>query len=232
CSLRKPIAWLVVSTGPFVWAIRSQTSRSTNRPKPSQSWKQPILLDGLCWRSRPKTVGKIPPGPTTVGVIGPGPGLQSFERTPYCSGPAPMIIDAQLGLLTVGITPRACNVEAPSAIIRCRTGVLARRIPSGLSPSTPITTKCSTPGTCAPACRGVAPISKNIRPSEGVTRPYAAGRANSLISLSPQRGLVRTEAGPLPAHPDVLYCDRTVSGRCEYITDQSAGFCVLFVNLR
>ena len=36
-------------------------------------------------------------------MIGLTPGFQSFERTPCCSGPAPMIIDAQFGLLTLDI---------------------------------------------------------------------------------------------------------------------------------
>ena len=52
----------------------------------------------------------MPVDPTAVGWIAPLPGSHSFDVTPCCSGPAPMIIDAQLGLLTVGITPRACNV--------------------------------------------------------------------------------------------------------------------------
>ena len=60
-----------------------------------------------------------------------------------------MIIDAQFGLLTVGITP-ACSVYAPSFIIRPRVGVFAVRIPSGLSPSTPTMTTCSTRETCGP----------------------------------------------------------------------------------
>ena len=58
-------------------------------------------------------VGNIPPGPTAVGAISNLSGCQSFEVTPCCSGPAPMIIDAQFGLLTVGITPRAWSVLHP-----------------------------------------------------------------------------------------------------------------------
>ncbi len=58
-------------------------------------------------------VGNIPPGPTAVGVISNLLGSQSLVVTPCCSGPAPMIIEAQLGLLTVGITARAWSVLAP-----------------------------------------------------------------------------------------------------------------------
>src|SRR6185369_11907175 len=86
---------------------------SNNRPKPSQSWKHAMIERGFCSRRIPKMVGKIPPEPTPVGAISNLLVSQSFEVTPCCSGPAPMIIDAQFGLLDVGITPRACRVHAP-----------------------------------------------------------------------------------------------------------------------
>ena len=59
-----------------------------------------------------------------MGLIAAFAGCQSLDVTPCCSGPAPMIIEAQFGLLTVGITPRACSVYAPSFIIRARFGDL------------------------------------------------------------------------------------------------------------
>jgi hypothetical protein len=37
------------------------------------------------------------------------PGVQSLLVTPCCSGPAPLIMEAKFGKVTVGITPRACN---------------------------------------------------------------------------------------------------------------------------
>ena len=67
-------------------------------------------------RKTPKIVGKISSAPTAVGVISAFVRSHSFDVTPCCSGPAPMIIDAQLGLLTVGITPvRAGCTPPPSS---------------------------------------------------------------------------------------------------------------------
>jgi hypothetical protein len=60
-----------------------------------------------CARICPKIVGKIPPLPIAVGAISNLFGCQSLDVTPCCSGPAPIIIEAQFGLLEVGITPRA-----------------------------------------------------------------------------------------------------------------------------
>ncbi|HBY62411.1 MAG TPA: hypothetical protein DEH78_21520 [Solibacterales bacterium] len=62
-------------------------------------------------------------------------GIQSFDVMPCCSGPAPMIMDAQLGLLEVGITPRAWYVQAPRARSLSMFGTRALRRPSGLRPS-------------------------------------------------------------------------------------------------
>ncbi len=62
-----------------------------------------------------------------------------------------MIIDAQLGLLEVGITPRACKVQAPSFIIRFMTGACAFRMPSGLIPSQPMMIRCLGAAICARA---------------------------------------------------------------------------------
>src|SRR3974390_147172 len=90
---------------PLWFSTMSGTPASTSRANPSQSWMTAILDAGFCALSAPNTVGKIPPGPTTVGAISNLLVSQSFEVTPCCSGPAPMIIDAQFGLLEVGITP-------------------------------------------------------------------------------------------------------------------------------
>ena len=92
-------------------------------------------------------VGNIPSDPTATGAISNLFGSQSLVVIPCCSGPAPMIIEAQFGLLTVGMTARAWSVLAPDFINWCKFGVAALRIPSGLSPSTPMITTCSTPGT-------------------------------------------------------------------------------------
>src|SRR6056297_1091221 len=70
---------------------------------------------------------------------------QALEVIPCCSGPAPIIIEAQLGLELVGRTARACIVELPSSINRSKVGVMAFFNPSGLSPSKPITTTWETP---------------------------------------------------------------------------------------
>ncbi len=67
---------------------------------------------------------------TSVGVIGPRPGFQSFEVTPCCSGPAPMIIDAQLGRAHRRHHPPGMERRGPSAIIR----VQDRRLGAPRSP--------------------------------------------------------------------------------------------------
>src|SRR5436190_1218238 len=104
---------------------------------------QAIIASGSCSRKTPNIVGKIPPEPTTSGGISNLFGCQSLEVTPCCSGPAPMIIEAQLGLLEVGITPRACNVNDPSRINRCSTGAFDGVNPTEPKPSQPITSTCS-----------------------------------------------------------------------------------------
>src|SRR5437588_12206028 len=99
---------------------------------------QTIFAAGLCSRRTPKIVGKKPAGPATVGGMSNLLVSQSLEVTPCCSGPAPMIIDAQFGLLEVGMTPRAWRVKEPSRISRCRTGVLVAVKPTEPNPSQPI----------------------------------------------------------------------------------------------
>jgi hypothetical protein len=54
-----------------------------------------------------------------------------------------MIIEAQFGLLDVGITALAVRLTDPSRISRSIAGVVARRTPSGLIPSTPTITTCN-----------------------------------------------------------------------------------------
>src|SRR5262249_13468770 len=67
----------------------------------------------------------------------------SLEVTPCCSGPAPMIIDAQFGLLEVGMTPRACSVYEPCRISLCSTGAFVGVIPIAPNPSQPMISTCS-----------------------------------------------------------------------------------------
>ena len=95
-------------------------------------------------------VGNILPEPTATGGISNLSGCQSLEVTPCCSGPAPMIMEAQFGLLTVGITPRACRVQAPPRISLCRTGALLGVNPTEPRPSQPMTTTCWTLANAAP----------------------------------------------------------------------------------
>src|SRR6266568_1777706 len=135
---------------PLTFSNTSSAAVSRSRPNPSQSWTQAIFAFGLCWRSTPKIVGKIPLEPTATGEISNLPGCQSLEVTPCCSGPAPMIMEAQFGLLTVGITPRACKVQAPSRISRCTTGALLGVNPTEPRPSQPMTTTCWTLANAAP----------------------------------------------------------------------------------
>src|ERR1017187_8969 len=56
---------------------------------------------------------------------------------PCCAGEAPLIAEAQFGLLRVGRTPRASRVQAERAINSRRRGTRAVETPSMLSPSTP-----------------------------------------------------------------------------------------------
>src|SRR5580658_1092716 len=58
---------------------------------------------------------------------------------PCCAGEAPLIAEAQLGLLSVGRTARASRVQAERAINSRRRGTRAVATPSTLSPSTPMT---------------------------------------------------------------------------------------------
>jgi hypothetical protein len=58
-----------------------------------------------------------------------------------------MIIEAQFGLLEVGMTPRACREKEPSWIIRRMFGVLEFITPLGLIPSQPTIMTCFTPRT-------------------------------------------------------------------------------------
>src|SRR6516165_9760681 len=94
-------------------------------------------------------VGKNPSGPAVVGLIAAFATSHSLLVTPCCSGPAPMIIDAQLGLLTVGMTPRAWNVQHPVSRIVSKFGVFAFGSHVTPRPSTPITTTCLTTGRAA-----------------------------------------------------------------------------------
>src|SRR3954447_13222473 len=86
-------------------------------------------------------VGNRPSGPEHVGVIECLSNCQSFETIPCCAGPAPITIDAQLGLLFVGMTARACMVHAPLFISAWICGAFATLRAEGLRPSTPTTTK-------------------------------------------------------------------------------------------
>src|SRR6187549_3980104 len=105
-----------------------------------------MTASGRCSRRTPKIVGKIPPEPTKEGGRSNFHGIQSLEVTPCRSGPAPMIIEAQFGLLELGITARAFRVEAPVFLNRFRFGVRALTRAAEPRPSTPMTTTCSTPG--------------------------------------------------------------------------------------
>src|ERR1041385_8131145 len=98
---------------------------------------QAIFACGFCSRNTPKIVGNMPPEPFTTGGISNLFVCQSFEGTPCCSAPAPMISEAQFGLLDVGITPRACSVKAPPRINRCKTGALESVNPTEPKPSQP-----------------------------------------------------------------------------------------------
>ena len=62
-----------------------------------------------------------------------------------------MIIDAQFGLLELGITARALRVQAPVRMSFVRCGVLEFRTPSPPRPSIPMTMTCSTPAIAAAA---------------------------------------------------------------------------------
>src|ERR1043166_8429298 len=115
-SFQNPAASRTALVGPSVSLITSTALRSKSRPKSFQSWKTPMIAPGCCSRKTPKMVGKIPPEPVAMGVMSNLSGCQSLEVTPCCSGPAPMIMEAQLGLLEVGMTPRACKDHAPSFI--------------------------------------------------------------------------------------------------------------------
>src|SRR5258708_33406462 len=92
-------ARLTVLVEPLTLLITFADCRSNNRPKPSQSCTQIIVAAGRWSRRRPKMVGNMPPLPKTVGANSNLLVSQSFDVTPCCSGPAPMIIEAQLGLL-------------------------------------------------------------------------------------------------------------------------------------
>src|SRR5580765_6714606 len=83
------------------------------------------------------------PEPTATGAISNLFVSQSLDVTPCCSGPAPMMIEAQFGLLEVGITPRACSVYEPSRINLCRTGALDGVKPTEPKPSQPTIRTCS-----------------------------------------------------------------------------------------
>src|SRR5690606_5594945 len=74
---------------------------------------------------------------------------QLLEVIPCCSGPAPIIMVAQLVLELDGSTALACMVEAPSLIILSKVGVTAFCNPLGLNPSNPMTTTCFTLGPCS-----------------------------------------------------------------------------------
>jgi len=58
--------------------------------------------DRLCLlaAAKPENGREIPPEPLAMGAMWNLSGCQSFEVTPCCSGPAPMIIEAQLGCWT------------------------------------------------------------------------------------------------------------------------------------
>ncbi len=90
----------------------------------------------------PEDCGEDAVGARTDGGTSNLSGSPSFAVTPCRSGPAPMIIEAQLGLLDAGITPRACMVVAPRARRLAGLGASAFAMPAGLSPSTPITMTC------------------------------------------------------------------------------------------
>src|SRR5438067_5364649 len=105
---------------------------------------QATVALGFCSRITPKMVGKIPADPVAIGAISNLFVSQSFDVTPCCDGPAPIIIEAQLGLLTVGKTPRSCSVQAPSRISLWRTGAFEGVKPTDPKPSQPITMTCST----------------------------------------------------------------------------------------
>ena len=64
----------------------------------------------------PKMPGNMPSGPLQAGAILKLKRSQSFECTPWISGPAPESSDIQFGELTVGITPRDLSVHAPRSI--------------------------------------------------------------------------------------------------------------------
>jgi hypothetical protein len=108
CSRIKVSACSVVFVwSSFVTSMRSGDLGSTSVANPSQSVKIPITALGLWSRKTPKTVGKMPAESVQIGAMSNLFGSHSFDVTPCCSGVAPMIIDAQLGLLTSGITARA-----------------------------------------------------------------------------------------------------------------------------
>src|SRR5437879_5054758 len=122
-----------------------------------------MTAPGRCSRRTPKMVGNIPPEPTAMGVMSNLFVSHSLEVTPCCAGPAPMIIEAQFGLLTVGKTPRARMVQAPSAMSRRMLGALAFCTPSGLMPSQPMMTTYLTPPTAPDAGRTMALQAKAAR---------------------------------------------------------------------
>ena len=82
---------------------------------------------------------------------------QSFEVTPCCSGPAPLIVEVSWG--TGGHHALACSVKAPSCIRRCMTRTLVSVKAMEPMPSHPITTTDSTSGTAADT-----PVSKVKQP--------------------------------------------------------------------
>src|SRR5207249_3658514 len=100
-------------------------------------------------------------------------GCQSLEVTPCCSGPAPMIIDAQFGLLTVGKTPRAWSVKAPSRISLCNTGVFVGVKPTEPKPSQPMTRTCSTLAIaeCNEAQLQIAIVARATQSNRDQTKP-------------------------------------------------------------
>src|SRR5215469_5006147 len=144
----------------------SAAPSSTIHGKPSPpSKKSADFASGFWSRIRPKTVGKCPLRPWQTGAMSNRSGRQALDVIPCCSGPAPLTIDPKLGKVTVGITPRACRLNADSCWNDRKLGGAEDRRTLAPSPSTPqIITDLTLGRGCAKAdAANIAHITRRIR---------------------------------------------------------------------
>ena len=103
--------------------------------------------------------------PWQTGAMSNRSGRQALDVIPCCSGPAPLTIDPKLGKVTVGITPRACRLNADSCWNDRKLGGAEDRRTLAPSPSTPrIITDLTFARGCAKAdAANIAKITRRIR---------------------------------------------------------------------